>query len=164
MGLPHPSSLCYQIFKFMLLYLLDLGCQICRVCTAIYQISVLVTVSPLLKCLFVCLFVFVWFFCFGGFFVLFFWHRVSLCSPGCPLDQDGFKLREICLCLLSAGIKDVATTPCLCWGLVDGPWCSSKPNLICFCNCDTSFLFPNFILMQVLHPHASPFVTDQLQG
>lgn len=55
MGLPHPSSLCYQIFKFMLLYLLDLGCQICQVCTAIYQISVLVTVSPLLKCLFVCL-------------------------------------------------------------------------------------------------------------
>ena len=54
-------------------------------------------------CLFVCLFV-----CFlGGFF-----ETESLYSLGCPgtysVDQAGLELTEItCLCLLSAGIKDV---------------------------------------------------------
>jgi hypothetical protein len=38
------------------------------------------------------------FVCLGVFFVVVFWDRVSLCSPGCPgahsVDQAGFKLRD----------------------------------------------------------------------
>ena len=48
--------------------------------------------------------------------VLVFQDRVSLCSPGCPgtcfVDQASLELpqRSICVCLPSAGVKDVCTT------------------------------------------------------
>jgi hypothetical protein len=49
------------------------------------------------------------FFFFSFFFFLVFRDRVSLCSPGCPgthsVDQAGLKLRNLPLCLPSAGIK-----------------------------------------------------------
>jgi hypothetical protein len=47
------------------------------------------------------------FFC----FCLFYWNRVSLCSPGCPgthsVDQAGLELRPAWLCLLTAESKGV---------------------------------------------------------
>ena len=51
-------------------------------------------------------------------FVLFPQDRVSVCSPSCrtcSVDQAGLKLRPICLCLLSGGIKGVPPPPRESW-------------------------------------------------